>query len=90
MECFSVLRFVEMCAYSNRREKLEGAAQERFMRNVQCVVEKDVVRTDRTNPYYAGDGNPHVLTMTFVLSIYYIVLFILEECSGAAEYIYGE
>lgn len=70
MECYSVLRSVEMCAYSNRREKLEGAAQERFMRNVQCVVEKDVVRTDRTNPYYAGDGNPHVLTMTFVLSIY--------------------
>lgn len=38
-----------------------------FWRNVQCVIEKDVVRTDRGNPYFAGDGNINIETMKNIL-----------------------
>lgn len=34
-----------------------------FWRNVQVTVDKDVVRTDRTNQFFRGDGNPNVETM---------------------------
>ncbi|CAG9800264.1 unnamed protein product [Chironomus riparius] len=41
--------------------------QAKFWRNVQCVVEKDVVRTDRGNPYFAGEGNVNIDTMKNIL-----------------------
>lgn len=31
-----------------------------FWKSVQCTVEKDVVRTDRSNPYFKGEGNPNI------------------------------
>jgi len=34
--------------------------QETFWRNVQCTVEKDVVRTDRSHPYFKGENNPNI------------------------------
>jgi hypothetical protein len=37
--------------------------QQNFWRNVQCIVEKDVVRTDRGNPYFAGEDNPNIDVM---------------------------
>jgi hypothetical protein len=36
-------------------------------RSIQCTVEKDVVRTDRSNPYFAGDQNVNVATMKDIL-----------------------
>lgn len=44
--------------------------QAKFWRNVQCVIEKDVVRTDRGNPYFAGEGNPNIETMKNILLNY--------------------
>lgn len=44
--------------------------QAKFWRNVQCVVEKDVVRTDRGNPYFAGEGNANIETMKNILLNY--------------------
>jgi hypothetical protein len=41
--------------------------QAKFWRNVQCVIEKDVVRTDRGNPYFAGEGNVNIETMKNIL-----------------------
>lgn len=34
-----------------------------FWRNVQFVVDKDVVRTDRSNQFFRGEGNPNVESM---------------------------
>lgn len=34
-----------------------------FWRNVQFTVDKDVVRTDRSNQFFRGEGNPNVETM---------------------------
>lgn len=44
--------------------------QATFWRTVQCVIEKDVVRTDRGNPYFAGDGNPNIEVMKNILLNY--------------------
>ena len=34
--------------------------KEIFWRNTQCIVEKDVVRTDRSHPYFKGEDNPNI------------------------------
>ncbi|KAG5318994.1 TBC16 protein, partial [Acromyrmex heyeri] len=50
-----------------RRLSMNPEQAECFWRNVVCIVEKDVVRTDRANPYYAGEGNPNVEIMNDAL-----------------------
>lgn len=44
--------------------------QAHFWKTVQCIIEKDVVRTDRGNPFYAGDDNPNVELMKTILLNY--------------------
>lgn len=44
--------------------------QAHFWKTVQCVIEKDVVRTDRGNPFFAGDDNPNVELMKNILLNY--------------------
>ncbi|XP_055837464.1 TBC1 domain family member 16 [Episyrphus balteatus] len=41
-----------------------------FWKTVQCVVEKDVVRTDRSNPFFCGDDNPNTEIMKNILLNY--------------------
>lgn len=41
-----------------------------FRRKIQSVVEKDVVRTDRCNPFFAGDNNPNLVIMKNILLNY--------------------
>ena len=38
-----------------------------FWRNVQFTVDKDVVRTDRSNQFFRGEGNPNVESMRYHL-----------------------
>ncbi|KAF2356100.1 Rab-GTPase-TBC domain [Trinorchestia longiramus] len=52
---------------TERRERLEGEEREQFWRSVQCTVEKDVVRTDRSNPCFAGHDNPNLTKMKNIL-----------------------
>ena len=37
-----------------------------FWKSVQCTVEKDVVRTDRSHPYFKGEGNPNIEILKYV------------------------
>ncbi|XP_037958283.1 TBC1 domain family member 16 [Teleopsis dalmanni] len=41
-----------------------------FWKTVQNVVEKDVVRTDRSNPFFCGDDNPNTEIMKNILLNY--------------------
>ncbi|XP_028912769.1 TBC1 domain family member 16 isoform X2 [Ornithorhynchus anatinus] len=41
-----------------------------FWRNVQFTVDKDVVRTDRSNQFFRGDDNPNVESMRRILLNY--------------------
>ncbi|KAG0712996.1 TBC1 domain family member 16 [Chionoecetes opilio] len=49
------------------REAMVGEELDWFRRNVQCTVEKDVVRTDRSNPCFAGNDNPNLDKMKRIL-----------------------
>ena len=42
------------------RESMPEEECEKFWRQVQCIVEKDVVRTDRSHPYFKGVDNPNI------------------------------
>ena len=46
---------------------MDSAERQMFWNKVQCTVEKDVVRTDRTQPYFAGDHNANVQVLKYVI-----------------------
>ncbi|XP_041473450.1 TBC1 domain family member 16-like isoform X1 [Lytechinus variegatus] len=52
-----------------QKERLEMTEDQMkmFYRNVQSTVDKDVVRTDRTHPYFKGEKNPNVDIMRNIL-----------------------
>ena len=43
--------------------------KETFWRNTQCIVEKDVVRTDRSHPYFKGEDNPNIEILKYEYSL---------------------
>lgn len=49
------------------RDNMTGSERDWFMRSIQCTVEKDVVRTDRSNPCFAGNDNPNLEKMKNIL-----------------------
>lgn len=64
------IRHQEYHEITRRRLEMEPEQQQNFWRNVQCIVEKDVVRTDRSNPYFAGEDNPNIDVMKKILLNY--------------------
>jgi hypothetical protein len=50
-----------------RFDSMDENEKELFWRNVQSIVEKDVVRTDRSNPFFAGDNNDNIEKMKRIL-----------------------
>lgn len=42
------------------RESMSEEEMKVFWRTIQCTVEKDVVRTDRSHPYFRGEDNPNI------------------------------
>ena len=47
------------------RQNKSEEEQHQFWKAVQCTVDKDVVRTDRSHPYFSGDNNPNVAIMRY-------------------------
>lgn len=43
--------------------------QEQFWRKIQSIVEKDVVRTDRSHPYFRGDDNPNIEVLKYAILV---------------------
>ncbi|XP_077979406.1 uncharacterized protein LOC144434783 [Glandiceps talaboti] len=62
----------EYYAIQDKREEMCGDEYEEFWRNVQCTVDKDVVRTDRSHPYFRGENNPNIDVMRNILLNYAI------------------
>ena len=60
LEC-SIIGFLILLCRKNRSEE----EKHKFWKAVQCTVDKDVVRTDRSHPYFAGDDNPNVGIMRY-------------------------
>ncbi|NXF84105.1 TBC16 protein, partial [Sclerurus mexicanus] len=53
-----------------KRLSLTPDEQKDFWRQVQFTVDKDVVRTDRSNQFFRGEDNPNVETMRRILLNY--------------------
>jgi len=49
------------------------------------IPEKDVNRTDRTHPYYAGDNNPHLEQLYDILMTYIMYNFDLGYVQGMSD-----
>jgi len=56
----------------NKRLALTGENYEKFWKDIQFTVDKDVVRTDRSHPFFAGQDNPNVAKMRNILLNYAI------------------
>uniref|UniRef100_A0A915MRZ4 Rab-GAP TBC domain-containing protein n=1 Tax=Meloidogyne javanica TaxID=6303 RepID=A0A915MRZ4_MELJA len=56
----------------NRIKKISKATEagEKFYANVESSILKDVLRTDRRNSFFAGDGNANLETMKSILLTY--------------------
>lgn len=65
-EHIDAIRRQEYDEIQKRRLSMGPEQADHFWRNVVCIVEKDVVRTDRGNPYYAGEDNPNIEIMKYV------------------------
>lgn len=53
-----------------KRASMTQAEKDEFWKNVRCTVEKDVIRTDRGNPYFRGKNNPNLDVMCNILLNY--------------------
>lgn len=53
-----------------KRLNMSPEEQDDFWKRIQCTVEKDVPRTDRCNPFFAGDQNENMLIMKRILLNY--------------------
>ncbi|KAK8916326.1 hypothetical protein KSP39_PZI022349 [Platanthera zijinensis] len=54
-------------------------------RERRSLIEKDVVRTDTSVPYYDGDDNPHVKLLHDILLTYSFYNFDLGYCQGMSD-----
>ncbi|XP_071106682.1 TBC1 domain family member 16-like isoform X2 [Haliotis cracherodii] len=63
-------KFIEYQNIRKMRESMTFEEQQQFWRMIQCTVEKDVVRTDRSHPYFRGDDNPNIEVLKNILLNY--------------------
>ncbi|XP_028570747.2 TBC1 domain family member 16 isoform X1 [Podarcis muralis] len=69
-EALRVQKREEYFEIQQKRLSLTPEEQKAFWRNVQFTVDKDVVRTDRSNQFFRGENNPNVETMRRILLNY--------------------
>ncbi|XP_062936740.1 TBC1 domain family member 16 isoform X2 [Cynocephalus volans] len=60
----------EYAEIQQKRLSMTPEEHRAFWRNVQFTVDKDVVRTDRSNQFFRGEGNPNVESMRRILLNY--------------------
>ncbi|CAL1527055.1 unnamed protein product [Lymnaea stagnalis] len=63
-------KYIEYQNIRKLRESMDPEAQQQFWRSIQCIVEKDVVRTDRSHHYFKGDNNPNIEVLKNILLNY--------------------
>ncbi|XP_074870473.1 TBC1 domain family member 16 isoform X2 [Carettochelys insculpta] len=69
-EALRVQKRKEYFEIQQKRLSMTPEEHEEFWRNVQFTVDKDVVRTDRSNQFFRGEDNPNVETMRRILLNY--------------------
>ncbi|XP_039596344.1 TBC1 domain family member 16 [Polypterus senegalus] len=69
-ESLRVQKRLEYEEIEQRRLSMTPDEHKMFWRNVQFTVDKDVVRTDRSNQFFRGENNPNVEIMRRILLNY--------------------
>ncbi|KAG6936859.1 TBC1 domain family member 16 [Chelydra serpentina] len=69
-EALRVQKRREYFEIQQKRLSMTPDEHKEFWRNVQFTVDKDVVRTDRSNQFFRGEDNPNVETMRRILLNY--------------------
>nr|XP_012611749.1 TBC1 domain family member 16 isoform X1 [Microcebus murinus] len=69
-EALRVQKRKEYSEIQQKRLSMTPEEHSAFWRNVQFTVDKDVVRTDRSNQFFRGEGNPNVESMRRILLNY--------------------
>ncbi|XP_051905570.1 TBC1 domain family member 16 isoform X1 [Hippocampus zosterae] len=68
-----------------RRLSMSPEEHSDFWRKVQFTVDKDVVRTDRSNQFFRGDNNPNVEIMRRILLNYAVFNPDMGYCQGMSD-----
>ena len=68
-----------------RRGSMSEADMEVFWRTIQTIVDKDVVRTDRNNPFFKGESNPNLQLMRSILLNYAVYNPIVGYMQGMSD-----
>nr|XP_061805417.1 TBC1 domain family member 16-like isoform X2 [Nerophis lumbriciformis] len=68
-----------------RRLSMSPEEHSDFWRKVQFTVDKDVVRTDRSNQFFRGENNPNVEIMRRVLLNYAVFNPDMGYCQGMSD-----
>ncbi|KAF4385183.1 hypothetical protein F8388_014316 [Cannabis sativa] len=81
-EYFSVLKKSEYETIKNQWQSISPEQAKRFtkFRERKGLIDKDVVRTDRSLPFYDGDDNPNVNILRDILLTYSFYNFDLGYC----------
>nr|XP_002131277.1 TBC1 domain family member 25-like [Ciona intestinalis] len=72
--------------YEQLRSKWQAQADLDRVKQLSNMVWKDVLRTDRTHPYYSGaDDNPHTVALMNILTTYALTHPKVSYCQGMSD-----
>eukprot|EP00697_Spironema_sp_BW2_P017149 gnl/Spiro4/8718_TR4564_c0_g1_i1.p1 gnl/Spiro4/8718_TR4564_c0_g1~~gnl/Spiro4/8718_TR4564_c0_g1_i1.p1 ORF type:complete len:737 (-),score=204.35 gnl/Spiro4/8718_TR4564_c0_g1_i1:34-2244(-) len=86
----AALRAAKLAEYNTLKTQwtsITPMQERRFskFRDRKSRVEKDVTRTDRTHPFFAGDTNPNLTTLNDILVTYAFYNFDIGYCQGMSD-----
>ncbi|XP_051570095.1 TBC1 domain family member 16-like isoform X2 [Myxocyprinus asiaticus] len=84
-EAWRLQKRVEYQEIQQRRLSMSPEEHSEFWRKVQFTVDKDVVRTDRSNMFFRGENNPNVEIMRRILLNYAVFNPEMGYCQGMSD-----
>lgn len=84
-EAWRLQKRVEYQEIQQRRLSMSPEEHSDFWRKVQFIVDKDVVRTDRSNMFFRGENNPNVEIMRRILLNYAVFNPDMGYCQGMSD-----
>ncbi|XP_062222237.1 uncharacterized protein LOC133921402 [Phragmites australis] len=88
-EYLAAMKRAEYEAIKSQWKSISATQAKRFtkFRERKGLIDKDVVRTDRSVPYYEGDDNRNVVVLRDILLTYSFYNFDLGYCQGMSDFL---
>ncbi|CAO1942028.1 unnamed protein product [Urochloa humidicola] len=88
-EYLAAMKRAEYEAIKSQWKSITATQAKRFskFRERKGLIDKDVVRTDRSVPYYEGDENQNVVVLRDILLTYSFYNFDLGYCQGMSDFL---